>query len=164
MPSARGERCRAMEIRDISVAMTTPAVRMLAIYAYAWKEDDWHTAVELHPVVAIQASVQREYGKDYRSDEERPCAVGTEEELLKRGWRLEGQYTTTSALLLHPDSGLVRHDDWLTRPNNCTVRLVGCPWPQEEDETRLAGIVAEMKAEILESTQNHEQRKKNQLN
>jgi hypothetical protein len=132
--------------------MCPPAVRMVAVVAWAYRDGedgDPEAGTEILPVVALRAAVERVYSKAY-SGEAEPNEHLTEEELLAQGWWLREQRCDTCALVVDEDYGLIAYDDGLLITSNSVRRLVCCPWPPAEDADRLASVLAELKAEVLD--------------
>jgi len=102
----------------VSLALTVPAVRMLAVSAIV--DSDGETTIEMLPVVAIAAHT------------------------TPHG------HLAFDALVVCPDTawGVVKVDDLDTM--NSYTRLATAPWAPEEDETRLAGIIAEVCTQAIQ--------------
>jgi hypothetical protein len=131
--------------RALTAQVCTPACRLVVVECWA---DDARGELEygstVYPVVAVLARVVTTYSR--QTSATYPDESGTEQQLLQDGWRLERQECCTSALIVHEECGdLVRHDDRLFLADSAVNKLVCAPWPAEEDEARLADVVAELK-------------------
>lgn len=107
-----------------SVALTVPAVRMLAVAVWASPDEDtpagWRTDVEICPVVAISAVVEEDGGVGYHP------------------------------LVLSPDTvwGVLPVDQALGDINGA-YQVVTAPWTPEEDDARLAGLTTALRGQAI---------------
>lgn len=148
MTPRRRRRSDTFTIVD-SVALVQPAERTVALVGSAWEEDGHiRAAVDIYPVLAVQASCGRTFSRPARDD--RGSYPTTAEAAADEGYRqLDGE-VRASALIIDPDGGhdLVPVDDWALRAD--PRRLVACPWPESEDEERLRPHIEELKREAKE--------------
>jgi hypothetical protein len=139
----------ARHTRVISVALATPAVRMVCIAAYhtpsaetGEPEGVFH---EVAPVLALRSTAQVEYRRAMARG-----GVGldvTHEELVAAGWRPSLQWVRHDALVLDTDSGeVVDTVEHFGGCDHCEWVLELAPWPPEEDEARLAAAIRELEA------------------
>jgi hypothetical protein len=141
-----GEMKWATVTHPVSVALCQPSVRMMAVDVRV--DDDGVSGHRVYPVVAIQAEVQRRFEKGYEGNN-CPYEYGNERELRRMGWRLKAQETYTAALIVNDDHRLFpiyAYQRLGAMLAGAQWSLVCCPWPAEEDDVRLAPIVAELKA------------------
>jgi hypothetical protein len=154
-------RKRAHESRFLAVSLCAPAVRLVVVSAWAYRDAQGECAASaaVHPVVALQAVLSRDYVHAY-TDVDPPSGAGTENDLLKAGWRLAGEESNTTALVVDPDYGLIGYDDPLVSDTEKGERQLVCaPWPAAEDDERLGPIVKEMKQRALARAQGQEARR-----
>jgi hypothetical protein len=159
--TARPRRKWAHESRHLAVSLCAPAVRLVVVGAWAYRERQggWAAASAVRPVVALQAALTRAFAKPYAGPDP-PSGAGTENDLLKAGWRLAGEESNTTALVVDPEYGLIGYDDPLVGDyENGERQLVPAPWPPAEDEERLAPVVAEMKQRALARAKGQEARR-----
>jgi hypothetical protein len=128
----------ATEERYGSVSVCTPAGRMVVLTVMRDEEGDFEHWFS--PVVAIRSRVVRKYSKSYLGDEA-PPGYGTERQLVSDGWVLMREEEKTEALFVDPSYGILGHQDSLARSSNTELSVHVCPWPPEEDESRLVGAI-----------------------
>lgn len=137
--------------RPIAVSLCTPAVRMLVLEAWAWRENgEWKTAHQIHPVVALRASISRTYTRSYTG--RAPADVGTEKELAEAGWCLDTQEEETAALIVQ-DGELVGIQCAGSPWQDGIMRTICAPWPPAADEERLAEELADLEEMAMERAQ-----------
>jgi hypothetical protein len=136
------------ELRPIAVSLVTPACRMVVIELWESCNVGEEPTPDFYPVVAVRASIERCYKKRYLPGEPEPSTLLTEKQLIEDRWCFFNQRIDQEVLYLSDDTG------WLITPRHYApedemiVRVVTCPWPQEEDEQRLAGIVRQMQIDL----------------
>lgn len=128
-----------------STTLTTPAVRLVVVSVL--RLDDGTLHQHFLPVVAVRSRVLTVLRRQYEG-EQPPQPVGTVDYLVACGWQPEPCEVLQDALIVDQDFGVVGHDEWTA--SNERRALAACPWPAEEDETRLAWLVAELAALLTE--------------
>lgn len=119
------------------VSMCPPAVRTVVIEAWA-DDDKTPPAAVVYPVIALQTIISDTYSRRRllanRSDVAR--TAGTHDELVAAGWMLAFQNNVVEAVYVDSDDmppiRTTAHE-----VANVVTRVVVCPWPPEEDDSRL---------------------------
>jgi hypothetical protein len=126
-----------------SQVMCAPAVRMVLVECWACRDEaagGVETGLKLYPVLALRSTVDQFWAKNHRAEDYADDG-GTAADLRKRGWQPRDEESNVEAIYLDPDYGLLAHDDPVALGDNTTRELVVCPWPQSEDESRLAAVI-----------------------
>jgi hypothetical protein len=136
----------ASEIRPIQVALVVPSMRMMVVKVYVMFDKDFGHV--FCPVVAVESSIVRDYHKQYLSNQKPPFSGESEKELLASGWWLDAQKFQRTVLFLDDECGLTALEEEWRQDDEVMTKLVACPWPAEEDESRLSEVVERL-AEML---------------
>jgi hypothetical protein len=126
------------EVRSLNCNMIQPAVRTVVISA--WANANGESGYELLPVLAITAEAFRHFSK-YVSASNWPNTSGTEKNLLKRGFDLDGQHVRYSAIVIM--EGRMTDLDDLEEYYDSVQQIAACPWPPEQDEEKLASQISQ---------------------
>ena len=132
-----------------AVALCTPAIRTVVVRASAWREtpnSPLEVEHEIVPVLAMRATTSRCYGHEERDAEE----YFEEAALLDNGWYFDHVAESVEPILADRELGLVGLDD--TSCSNTAEEIVACPWPEDEDEDRLAKVIERVRKEATEKT------------
>jgi hypothetical protein len=150
--------------------MCPPAVRTLLVVVYAWVPEPGYgaadgraaadsdgpngvrTRVEALPVLALESVVYRDYTFPDGGGRDTPVMWGTEEQALERGWLLAEQGVEVRPVFVHYDdvgaAWLMDDEDHEARGGE--HELVAAPWPPDEDDARLAPVVARLTQSAVE--------------
>lgn len=117
------------------VALCPPAVRTLAVWAWADRDratNEWETGFTVFPVLAISAMPDPTI-----------CA--------------KPMFVSYKAVLIDSDTGCLTDTDDLTAVN-AVWHLAAAPWPPEEDEERLATLLARVRELAIKEAERSERR------
>lgn len=138
-------------------AVTTPAIRMMVVHAYVDEEplrpvvENPKFVVEFLPVLAIRSEVHVTYTRPRRSGDGDGPHIPTlidPASLRSEGWRAEYRiYHDTPLVAYWSDMGITGADE--LSGSSSSYNVAACPWPPEEDETRLARKIEAAKEEAL---------------
>jgi hypothetical protein len=122
--------------RFTSVSICAPSVRMIAIEAWAYTDDDGTLTGDhvLHPVVAIESSVVHRYSIRLGEKGGPRPVFGSHRELINNGWTYEGHHVATRPFIAF--EGLLR-PAFDAFPEECTCAVYTCDWPASVDERML---------------------------
>jgi hypothetical protein len=133
-----------------TLAMATPAVRMVVVHAYANREADgtWYEHDHVvYPVLAIVGYHEHTYNR--RSEEDHLFRTApTHDAMEELGWRYEGGSVLVEfdAVIHDPEYGLTDAKLALDNCSNGAYEIVPCPWPAAEDSERLAPVIERLRA------------------
>lgn len=129
-----------------AMTCSPPGCRMVVVAAYYDlnpDETEIEKAVnvvhEIHPVVALQTEIRDSYSIVVHKDEW-AAPRQNHREMIKAGWRFEWQEINVEPMLI-AEEGIV--DLPFFRSSNGVETAVPCPWPVEQDDERLAKVIAE---------------------
>lgn len=136
------------------VVLTTPGTRMVVVLACAWTEsetEEWKSEAEICPVVALETRVTNRYSKKIRQGDSYDPGI-THDEMLEIGWRPWEHRLEHGALYVSPtDGNLASTIDRWNIEDHVIDRILVCPWPPEEDNQRLMGVILKMREDIIKS-------------
>jgi hypothetical protein len=141
-----------------ALAMTTPAVRMVVVEMWGqrperfeetegpdamgnWPDEPRHRFI---PVLALVGRHVDDYSRRATGSGP-PLTAPTWRGMHEKGWVYEGFELKFDALILEENYGLILASDAYASTANVVYDLAVCPWPADEDEDRLAPIVAELR-------------------
>jgi hypothetical protein len=127
-----------------SVALCTPATRMVAVEAWS---NDGEASHAVYPVLALEVRLEATFSRTHRpGDHRRPPTPDAAE---ASGWGHEGTGTEYDVVVMTEEFGLCSAS-LAFAACNAAYRVVVADWPPEEDVERLAGVAAEVRAEAVE--------------
>lgn len=133
----------ANDNRSLAVALVQPGVRMVIVQVWICDEQPGHDFV---PVLAIESHIKRCFSKGYVGNHPRTC--DTEKELIENGWDFQGQHVDRHAIYLCPEGFLMSTEEDDLVSSNGDGQLAVCPWPPEQDEEKLADVVAALTEKV----------------
>ena len=144
----------------LGVALTTPAVRMLVVSAWACRDGDdpWNVEDRVFTVLAIQATLAMELQRYFRPGEyDRPPTYNA---ACEKGWFGERPAVTHELIVFGGfddlnDPGLYLASEAFDNSNEA-YRSVLADWPPEEDAARLSEVVAYVRTKAIEKAQAQE--------
>jgi hypothetical protein len=116
----------------LSSTMCCPAIRLMYVQAAVDDDEVW---VNIYDVVALRNSIEADCHHSYRAR-----AVPTIEGMAEAGWSVDVPFSYLEGVIV-TDEGLVTTRDEELHASNAVGEIVVCPWPREEDETRLRPII-----------------------
>lgn len=126
-----------------SVALSSPAARTVGVLV---SSDDGNKYTSIHPVLAIRTTIV----DVYRATDREPGRAPSHKGMVAEGWRYDCREVRDEFLVHTDDYGITDSNFAFDGSSNASYRVVPCPWPAEEDEARLAPVVAELWAEARE--------------
>jgi len=125
------------EYIPLTSSITATAVRMVVLVC--WLDDQYgrYAYYDILPVVALQVSVRRRFGRTKRRDRDYLDPPTDVRSAKRQGWSNDGFEQVTEALICDREWGLVAHDAPMVRHPREQRLLVSAPWPVEQDEGRL---------------------------
>lgn len=133
-----------------AVALMAPTVRLVVVNAWCFGRADGpnETGHELLPVLGLSARVAASFSRAHvPNDWRRPPTI---DKAVRDGWSHEDTGATFDAIVIDPESGRIGPADEMLCAENEAHAVAACPWPLEEDETRLAGVIERVKREAVE--------------
>lgn len=129
-----------------SATVSVPAVRLVAVYAW-WEETEQQAKHDVLPIVGLRTCVFHEYSIEAPRFCPPPCH--SHEGYLRKGWKYDGQDCETECLIVG-EVGVESLDDAFLGVSACLEpEIVAAPWPQEEDEVRLAPVIEHKKQAVM---------------
>lgn len=127
---------------EFSVTIAVPVVRMVAIVARDEAEDgaeDPMPCITLAPVVAIEVRLVDSWYA-CRDDARRPPTSPDPAAMIGYGWSCHERIVYRDAQFVNPygELGLTTVDEYNALYAKGCCELIACPWPADEDVTRLA--------------------------
>jgi hypothetical protein len=142
----------------ISIAMATPAVRMVAVEVFAQKKDDggWEDdCVRIFPVLALVAKQFNKYIRENDSAHNERGTHPTHEGMESRGWHFMGADTQYDVVIMTSDFFITQADGSIGSSENTIHEVVCCPWPPEEDTEQLRPLIERLTTEIRGKVAKH---------
>ena len=133
----------------LAVALMAPAVRIVVVNAWCFERADGpnETGHELLPVLGLSARVAASFSRAHvPNDWRRPPTIAS---AVRDGWCHDGTDATFDAIVIDPESGRIGPADEMLSAENEAHAVAACPWPPEEDEVRLAGVIARVEREAV---------------
>jgi hypothetical protein len=133
-----------------SVALTTPAVRLVVVEAWAEKSGaEWQAEHEIIPVIALQVTAGHDYTRRFDEHDRPPRISADHAEMIRLGWRYNStQMVEYDAVVLDREYG-VCEASFACEAENCSHEIVACPWPAEEDAERLKDAIERIKEQAI---------------
>lgn len=131
-----------------SAGLCAPAVRMVVVEAGTGDVagETWHN---LHPVLAIESRNVTVFTRAHEPGGYLEPA--TLEEAESEGWRRDRGPTPEYDAIVMDEEHDISTARLVFRAINTAYRIVVTPWPPEEDEARLAEVIAELTAEAIKN-------------
>jgi hypothetical protein len=142
-----------------SVALCPPAVRMVVVQAWAYRDHEregksWEVRHIFMPVAAIAAVLRHNYSAP-RAQQPRDLAPN-HTGMTRLGWSYEGANLRYDCLIQDEEAGGLMGVEELNDAANVVAYPYPCPWPADEDERRLQDAVAHAKGRALDKAKAHD--------
>lgn len=146
-----------------SSTLSVPAIRMVIVEAFAWKEkpeEPLQSDAGFYPVIALESRLIHRYSKRFVGNGMPPPHGADHAEMLEFGWHYEGQSLDVGAVYVpEAEAAIFSTLDEFTFADNCRWRVMVCQWDTSEDEQRLSKTMDELKAEAVKSVEERERKR-----